>query len=456
MSGPKVVRIVTRDEIIALCEGHLARLNAAAEEWIKVGRRNDTVTDVEIAATRARQAALRRLLAEDRFMELQKAVPTEIDFLTADQETRLARAVSAQAKARSAKRQTEAAAAAVLKALERKGVLVPVELRGSLEDAAAGRSEGAAAVSEAFALLASEDKKPSVSDHQRSLAQKHNDRDDRQTFNEWLTANSPNADNKELTRLNLRLAELAVTLGESATMQFETRLRQLFSDDPPANRSLLIDSLEIDLVQAVTKARERSALKLRLRMIAEEMAGIDSANSQSISRSIIAKIDEPTNLLFKLESEAETFLQQGRAEAAAQSRRQAVLKGLAELGYQVSESLETAWVQDGKVVLKRMSQPDYGVEVSGQIDSGRMQMRTVAIRSAGSAADSARDRDAETIFCGDVSRLQKRFGEAGGGIFIERALPIGATPLKLVSEPSDVQSESPQEVPSTAKQRTLP
>jgi hypothetical protein len=30
MSGPKVVRIVTHEEIVAICEGHLARLNAAA------------------------------------------------------------------------------------------------------------------------------------------------------------------------------------------------------------------------------------------------------------------------------------------------------------------------------------------------------------------------------------------------------------------------------------------
>src|SRR4051812_5467200 len=110
MSGPKVVRIITREEIIAICEGHLARLRIAVEEWIKIGRRNDTLTDGEISATLARQGTLRRMLSQDRFAELQKAVPDEINFLRADQEERLVRAATARAKARTAERQTQDAA----------------------------------------------------------------------------------------------------------------------------------------------------------------------------------------------------------------------------------------------------------------------------------------------------------------------------------------------------------
>lgn len=89
MSGPKVVRIVTREEIIAICQGHLARMDAAAQEWVKVGRRNGVLTDAEISATQSRHEALRNLLARGRYMDLQKKVPEEISFLQADQEARL-------------------------------------------------------------------------------------------------------------------------------------------------------------------------------------------------------------------------------------------------------------------------------------------------------------------------------------------------------------------------------
>ena len=456
MSGPKVVRIVTRDEIIAICEGHLARLNAAVEEWIKVGRRNDVLTEVDIAAARGRQEALRRLLTEDRFAELQKGVPDEIDFLTSDQEARLVRAASAQATARSARRQTEAAAGAVLRALERKGMAMPVDLRSALEQVAAGSSEDASAISQAFDLLSAEEKTPAVSDHQRQLAAKHKEKDDRQSFDEWLAVNSPDAGDKELERLNLRLADLAVTLGDSATKEFETRLRQLSSDNPPANPSLRVDSLEIDLIQAVAKARQRSALELRLRMLAEELAAVDFENAKSVSRTIVAQIDRSSEVLRDLEKEAEVVLQQVREASAARSRREAMLEGLTELGYQVSEGLETAWVQDGKVVLKRTSQPGYGVEISGKIDSGRVQMRTVAFRSSDSPIDVGRDRDAETVFCNDVSRLQKKFGKEGGEVLIERALAIGATPLKTVSESSDVRDdEREQPLSPGTRQRNI-
>jgi hypothetical protein len=44
MSGPKVVRIVTREEILGICHGQLARVDAALAEWTRKGRRNSCRT----------------------------------------------------------------------------------------------------------------------------------------------------------------------------------------------------------------------------------------------------------------------------------------------------------------------------------------------------------------------------------------------------------------------------
>jgi hypothetical protein len=77
------------------------------------------------------------------------------------------------------------------------------------------------------------------------------------------------------------------------------------------------------------------------------------------------------------------------------------------------------------------SRPSYGVEVSAAGE--RMQMRPVAFQAGGVGPDPSRDVDAETIWCGDVSALQARLGDAGGGLVIERALPVGATPLKRIA-----------------------
>lgn len=54
MSGPKVVRVVTREEIIAICQGHIAALVAAFEQWQRVGKRNEIVDaeDIRLAQSR--------------------------------------------------------------------------------------------------------------------------------------------------------------------------------------------------------------------------------------------------------------------------------------------------------------------------------------------------------------------------------------------------------------------
>lgn len=443
MSGPKVVRIVTHEEIVAICEGHLARLNAAADEWVRIGRRNGLLTEAEISATLSRRETLRSLLAQGRFMELQKAVPDEISFLQADQEARLVGAATERAKARAARSRTEAVAASVLKALERRGEFVPADLRVALEDAAAGHSDGAAAISQAFTLLSGE-KDTAISDNQRRLADALKETDDRQSFAQWLETQVGGVEDEGSARLYFRIAELAGILGEGATTEFEERLRRISSSEP-SRRPLLIDSLEVDLAQAVTRAKERAAVQSRLRMRAAELSQMGTESLAVIARAIEARVDGPFETLIELEEEATSALNRAREEAAAQTKRQAVLKGLAALGYQVSEGLETAWARDGKVVIKRASQPDYGVEIGGRGDSGRMQMRTVAFRNAGLPDEEARDRDAEMIFCGDVTKLQTRFAEIGGEIVIERALPVGAAPLRVVAETSDDRSESVRE-----------
>ena len=66
-------------------------------------------------------------------------------------------------------------------------------------------------------------------------------------------------------------------------------------------------------------------------------------------------------------------------------------------------------------------------------------MRAVAFEAGGHGPDPSRDLDAETIWCGDVAVLDERLSRIGGGLKIERALPVGATPLKriVIETPTD-------------------
>jgi hypothetical protein len=78
MSGPKVVRIITREEIIAICKDHLAQLETALRRWERVGRRNALLSDKDIESTRERHAQLAALLTKDRFVICRNRFQTKL------------------------------------------------------------------------------------------------------------------------------------------------------------------------------------------------------------------------------------------------------------------------------------------------------------------------------------------------------------------------------------------
>ena len=87
------------------------------------------------------------------------------------------------------------------------------------------------------------------------------------------------------------------------------------------------------------------------------------------------------------------------------------------------------------MVLRKAATPDYGVELGGGMKSERLQVRAVAFGSAQTPRNALRDRDMESIWCSEFEQLRSLLAKSGGGIEIEHALPVGATPLKLIEDP---------------------
>ena len=81
-----------------------------------------------------------------------------------------------------------------------------------------------------------------------------------------------------------------------------------------------------------------------------------------------------------------------------------------------------------------------------------MQVRAVAFGNSESARDPVRDRDMETIWCGEFGRLQALVAQNGGSIEIERALDVGSVPLKIIDKSADDDTT----VVEGPVQRTLP
>ncbi|MBF3301187.1 hypothetical protein HKW73_07845, partial [Pseudomonas aeruginosa] len=87
--------------------------------------------------------------------------------------------------------------------------------------------------------------------------------------------------------------------------------------------------------------------------------------------------------------------------------------------------------QTGRVVLRKPATPGYGLEVGGKADNGRLQLRAVALNAN---RDNQRDRDIETLWCGEFQRLQALLAAQGGELSVERALGVGEVALKEIGE----------------------
>jgi len=67
--------------------------------------------------------------------------------------------------------------------------------------------------------------------------------------------------------------------------------------------------------------------------------------------------------------------------------------------------METDWVEDGKLVMRRAANPNMDVEVEGAIGAEQLQLRPVRFGPAGTNCNRASDREIETLSCADLDNV---------------------------------------------------
>lgn len=458
MSGPKVIRIVTREEIIATCEGHLAKLDAALEAWRRTGGRNGVIADADIAATGQRRDGLRRLLAQEEFLLLQKQVPDEIAFLESDMQRRLAEAVAKAASERARRRRRIDAAKAVAAELRAKGIQAPPALAASLATLATSDGDGTAGDSvfaEAFALLAGNNTVDATSEKTRGIANRLSEGSRTASFAQWRAANLERDDDHRLARIDTLIAELAV-LDTELARPFEIRLEAIGGEWTMVREGLLIDSIIIDLAEATRVARERDRLMTMLREQAIALARIASDPARALVAEMNATIaGSDTSRAEALLASAGALATAETSRLAADARRNAILRGLSSLGYEVREGMATAFANGEAVVMRHANTPGFGLEMSGPPEAHRLQMRVVAFSPPGASRDSSRDRDVELQWCGNLDRLSEFLAASGGEIAIERATAAGSVALKVIGDEARVQESTASQTEFKGHLRTL-
>ncbi|RUJ02800.1 hypothetical protein IPC392_07460 [Pseudomonas aeruginosa] len=427
MSGPKVVRIVTREEAIATCERDLQRLDKALARWENQASRLAQLSDAERAAAHARRASLHALLEQERWLDVQLQVKIESEFLKRDLAEREERAIRQAAETRQQHRRLQENASALLQALDARPDAASAALRQTLQALANGALRD---------------------DAEALLAQRLKTDETPITLEQWRARQQQDAPREQrLARIDRHIAELQLLQGEASAQAFLERLARAEAEQRPERRNLLLDSLVLDLAQAAREHQQQRQRLEHLQDLASEVAALGAAeHAELLQRAAACQPDSDPQQLAELTERCNAILTTHLQQQAALARRQAVLQGLASLGYEVREGMATAWAQTGRVVLRKPATPGYGLEVGGKADNGRLQLRAVALNAN---RDSQRDRDIETLWCGEFQRLQALLAAQGGELSVERALGVGEVALKEIGE------EEQREMVGVARQRGL-
>lgn len=429
MSGPKVVRVVTREELVAAGEALLRRLNAAVEDWVQACAHAGAPAS-EVQATRARRDALEAALRSDRFGEFGTKATAEIGFLEGDNVRRIQ--VAAKARAQALARVESGHAIAVT--LLRGSTELSKELREQLEEAIAGKlsvAELDAVLSKAIRSQSGQ-KAVGLSESQRAIAARLVVSEQGQAIEEWRAGRLQGDPRVQTLLEQMMELELIGELAPAAALR--SRMNALHADDGDAAFQLRLDSIRI----AVSKAKEIGlrrgrALKDAKLMVAE-LSLFDDAPKSMLFELNAATGSSDLDAIDAVLARARKELQKLQAARIANSRRRVVLDALAKLGYSVNEGLSTATEKSGKLVMRAPENAGYGVEISGAGSLDRLQVRTVAFDSA---RDASGDIPAEQRWCGDFGKLQAALNAQGSEIVIEKAMGVGAVPVKVLQSTID-------------------
>lgn len=422
MSGPKVVVVATIEERIYECRRLLRRLDAIVAQWIKLGEKHGIVTAEEIAATRARRDQVAGMINASSIDVAERQLPSEIGFLAEDMERRIAQALEKRAAALKADRSMRFAAASLLRDHDIAGAL-SASTTQALKGASASNGGGGDAIAAALREIADAAEKTQEAALKSAAARLGGG--DVISFGSWLAQSG--LEDPKVAQIERHIAELAVVDGSEAVEPFQHRLDGIQQGEK-ARKDILLDSLALELVGEVKKARRIVQLNNEIAAKREELAEMaDPAALRLIARMDELKQGDDASME-DLNTETAAYLDQVLAAKAADDRRRAVLAALGQLGYEVTEGMSTSWEKKGRLVLRRQDDSGEGVEVGGAANSPMLQMRPVRIDGLGGQSGS--DAEIETHWCGDFARLREGLEKAGANFRVERMVPVGAVAVK--------------------------
>ncbi len=235
-------------------------------------------------------------------------------------------------------------------------------------------------------------------------------------------------------RLARALAELELQAPNGLAAPLLEKAHQIAVEPAADRRAMLTDSLLIEADELCRSVRERKDTMRQLHGAIAAIEPFQSAEADAWRERLTAAASNPSpSAIRELAAAAQEWCAAEAAREEAALRREAVLKALTALGYEVREGMAAAWAENGRVVVRKPSEPNYGVELASPSAGAAVQARVVAFDNPERSSLSAqRDREVELSWCAEFQRARELLDLDGFKPTLVHATPAGELPVKVV------------------------
>ncbi|WP_405413926.1 hypothetical protein [Maribacter sp. Asnod1-A12] len=427
MSGPKVVRIVTPQERQIIKDRWLTKLAHALKRTEDYAQKNNLLdNDLKKGLLETHEHYANLTIDDYRQIELE--VPQQIAYLNAELKKLKHKVASERTSDWDRFRQLKSTHNE-LKALskEKKIVFAPFDAPSILTKSHLQTYKSQ--VDNLYELLQkSISKADALSNEQLELQERLSEGESMLLVTDWKA---------KLPRTKSRLKKLEDTLKEMyvhemSQVKIQTlidRCGQLDAND--FNYEVQLDSLIIDAADftknelALREAREDLSNSLLLiKTLGEDFKFVPKWTE------ILQSIE--LDLVLETAEKARTFYENTSESKIVEARRIAITSALEKAGYTINDNMQTAWVEDGRLVVKKESNSLYGVEIMSPTNLSRIQARVVADENRSNERSPSLDKNEEETWCDNIDQIRTLLADEDLEIIIDKMEEPGSIPLKEV------------------------
>lgn len=427
MSGPKVVRIVTPEERRIIKSRCLSRLKHKVEH-LKTEAKKHEVLDEELMMALDEMMSHYEIISENDYQKIEREIPAQIAYLENEEKKLVKKITEQRVSIWERYKNTKSTHRELRRLLKEKNIAFE-----DCETPICITNETVTQYQQQVEILYETLKQvmnasETLTIEQQEIQLRLFANDSLLTVQEWRL-DKPEEWNR-IEKFEKTLKELYVDALSNDKIQ-EFLYRSAALDQNSSQYVMLLDSL---ILEAATYHKEQLELKAAKKILQERLAELQTLETElKVIETWYELLETDKVLIIKETSEKAQELYQLLSEnKIVEARRAAIKKALIKAGYEVNDSMETAWVENGKLVVKKAENSLYGVEFMSPKNLARIQARVVVDQQRSQERTPNLDKHQEEIWCAEFDEIRHVLESENLSIQIDTSQEPGAIQLKEI------------------------